>query len=207
MYARTTTLRADPATIDAGIAHVQSQVLPAVKDIEGYVGMSMLVDRESGRCISTTAWQSEEALQNSAEMVKPLRDTAVDNFGAGASEVESWEIAVVHRDHAAPEGACARITWLSGDADLADRAADIYRMAVLPRVQELAGFCSSSFMINRATGRAVGTVVFETREHMEASRDAAMGIRTAASGEVGATIDDVAEMDVAFAHLHVPEMA
>ena len=112
MYARTTTLRADPATIDAGIAHVQSQVLPAVKDIEGYVGMSMLVDRESGRCISTTAWQSEEALQNSAEMVKPLRDTAVDNFGAGASEVDTWEIAVVHRDHAAPEGACARITLL-----------------------------------------------------------------------------------------------
>ena len=207
MYARTTTLRADPATIDAGIAHVQSQVLPAVKDIEGYVGMSMLVDRESGRCIATTAWQSEGAMQNSAEMVKPLRDTAVDNFGAGASEVDTWEIAVVHRDHFAPEGACARITWLSGDADLADRAADIYRMAVLPRVQELAGFCSSSFMINRSTGRAVGTVVFETREHMEASRDAAMGIRAAASSEAGATIDDVAEMDVAFAHLHVPEMA
>ena len=76
----------------------------------------------------------------------------------------------------------------------------------LPRVQELAGFCSSSFMIDRAAGRAVGTVMFETRADLEASREMAGQIRSAASSEAGARVDDVAEMEVAFAHLHVPEM-
>jgi hypothetical protein len=61
-------------------------------------------------------------------------------------------------------------------------------------------------MINREAGRAVGTVTFETREQLEASRETARGLREAAARELGATIDDVAEMELAFAHLHIPEM-
>ena len=207
MHVRTTTLRADVAKIDEGIAHVRDQVRPAVTQIDGCIGMSMLVDRETGRSIAATAWESEEAMQGSAQTVQPMRDEAVEGFGAGSSDVDAWEVAVVHRDHAAPDGACARITWFSGDPGLADRAIDIYRMGVLPRIQELPGFCSASLMVNRETGRAVGTVVFEAREHLEASRESANRIREAASRETAATIDEVAEFDVAFAHLHVPEMA
>ena len=79
-------------------------------------------------------------------------------------------------------------------------------MAVLPRVQELDGFCSASMLINREAGRAVGTVIFESRAQLEATREAAARIREAASTEAGARVDDVAEMEVAFAHLHVPEL-
>ena len=84
--------------------------------------MSMLVNRDSGRCIATTAWHSEDAMRESADMVMPLRDRAEQGLGASGSEVHQWEVAVVHRDHAAPEGACARLTWLSGDPATADRA-------------------------------------------------------------------------------------
>jgi hypothetical protein len=136
-----------------------------------------------------------------------LRDGAERALGASTSTVDTWEVAVVHRDHAMPDGACARVTWLSGMADNGDRAADVFRMAVLPKVQELDGFCSASLLISRETGRAVSTVTFERREQLEASRDAAATIREAASRDIGASIDDVAEMDVAFAHLHLPEMA
>ncbi|KGN40260.1 antibiotic biosynthesis monooxygenase [Knoellia aerolata] len=207
MFARTTTLQADPAKVDAGIAHVRDEVTPAVTAMDGCVGMSMLVDRASGRCIATTSWESEAALTGSAEMVRPLRDAAQSALGATTSSVDTWEVAVVHRDHAMPDGACARVTWLGGMEDHADRAADVFRMAILPKVQEFDGFCSASLMISRETGRAVGTVTFERREHLEASREAAARLREAASKDIGATIDDMAEMEVAFAHLHLPEMA
>ncbi|MDF2094221.1 antibiotic biosynthesis monooxygenase [Knoellia sp. 3-2P3] len=206
MLARTTTIQADIDKIDAGIAYVRDEVFPAVSAMSGCIGMSLLADRTSGRCIATTAWESEAAVRDSADKVLSLRAGAIEALGSDTSEVDVWEIAVVHRDHAAPDGACARVTWLSGVPETAERAVDFYKMGVLPRLQELEGFCSASFMINRETGRAVGTATFETREQLEASRDAARGLREAAARELGATIDDVAEMELAFAHLHIPEM-
>lgn len=210
MYARSTTIQADPSKIDAGIAQVRDEIAPAVTGMEGCLGMSMLVDRQSGRCIATTAWESEQALRESESKVRSLRESAAQSMGGTGGTgitVDVWEVAVVHREHAVPDGACARVTWLSGGQGMADRALDIYRMAVLPRLQELDGFCSASFLINRENGRAVGTATFDTRAQLEASRDAASRIRGAALSEIGATLDDVEEMEVAFAHLHVPEMA
>ena len=207
MYARTTLIQADPARLDEGIAHVRDRVLPAITTMEGCIGMSMLVDRGTGRCIATTAWASEDAMSASAETVRPLRDEAAERLGTEISDVELWEVVVLHRDHASPEGACARVTWLSGDTSIAERATDMFRMAVLPRVQEMDGFCSASLMVNRETGRACGTVSFESREHVERSRDAATRLREAVRTDLGATVDEVAEMEVALAHLHVPEMA
>jgi hypothetical protein len=207
VYARTTEIQADPAKMDEGMSMVRDQVYPAVTGMDGCIGMSMFVNRESGRCIVTTAWESEEAMRGSADKVRPLRDEAAQALGTGGTDVHEWDIAVVHRDHAVPEGACARVTWLSGDASTAERAPDVYRMGVLPRVQELDGFCSASFMIDRDAGRAVGAVTFDSREALEASREAASGIRERATQELGATVDAVEEMEVAFAHLHVPEMA
>ena len=206
VYARTTTIQADRSKIEDGIANVRDQVFPAVTAMDGCVGMSLLVDRESGRCIATTAWESEAAMQASAESVKPLRSDAEDNLGASSSNVDTWEVAVVHRDHATPDGACARVTWMSGDAGLADRAVDIYKMAILPKLQEWDGFCSANLMINRENGRAVGTVTFETRDQLEATREASAELRQRGSQEMGAVVDDVAEMEVALAHLHLREL-
>ncbi|HEX8972596.1 hypothetical protein [Oryzihumus sp.] len=207
MYARTSSMQADPARIDDGLAVIRDEVLPAVTGMDGCVGMSVLVDRGSGRCIATTAWQSEDAMAATAEAVRPLRSQAEEVLAAGASEVDTWEVAVVHRDHATPSGACARITWLSGDPGSADRATDIFKMVVLPRVRELFGFCSASLLINRAAGRAVGTITYDSRAALEASRGPTGSIRDRAAAESGAMVDDVAEMEVALAHLHVPEMA
>jgi hypothetical protein len=206
VYARTTTIQADPSRIDAGIAHVRDETFPQLNAMDGCVGMSLLADRESGRCIATTAWESEAALQESADTVRPLRSAAEQTLGSGTSDVDMWEIAVVHRDHAVPDGACARVTWLSGDPSIAERGADVFRMFVLPRVQELDGFCSASMLINREAGRAVGTVTFDSRAQLEATRDAVTVIREEATNDIGATVDEVAEFEVAFAHLHVPEL-
>jgi hypothetical protein len=207
VHARTTIIHADATKIDDGIATIRDQVLPAVTRMDGCVGMSMLVDRESGRCIATTAWESEAALRASAERVRPLRERAEQALGSSSSTVDAWEVAVVHRAHAIPEGACARVTWLSGDPNTAERTVDMFRMAVLPKVSEFAGFCSASMLVDRNAGRAVGTVMYENRQQLIDSRLATARIREAATEQAGATVDDVAEMEVAFAHLHVPEMA
>src|SRR6516225_1676065 len=127
MYARTTTIQAQPSSIDAGNAHIRDTMMPALEAMDGYAGLSLLVDRKSGRCIVTSAWQCEEAMRASAESVTPIRDHATEAFG-GNAQVEEWEIAAFHRDHRSPEGACVRVAWFRGDPDRVDQGIEVYKL-------------------------------------------------------------------------------
>lgn len=205
MYARSTTIEAQPSLIDAGIAHVRDEVMPALREVDGCVGVSLLVDRESGRCIATSAWQTREAMHASAEQVRPVRDRAAQAFG-GSPTVDEWEIAVLHRDHSSGPGACVRATWLTVRPDQFDRAIAFYRESVLPAIEELDGFCSASLMLDRASWRAVSSSTFDSLEAMERNGDAARSLRTTRLRDLGADQYDVGEFELALAHLRVPEL-
>ena len=109
MYARSTTVHANPQRIDDGIAYIRDEVMPAVTTMPGCMGLSMLCDRDSGRCIITTSWDSEESMSASRDAVRAMREQSADVMG-GQFDVQEWEIALLHRAHQAPEGACCRVT-------------------------------------------------------------------------------------------------
>jgi quinol monooxygenase YgiN len=204
VYARSTTIRTQPSSIDAGIAFVHDEVMPSVRAVDGCVGVSLLVDRQSGRCIFTSAWETEEALRSGLELVQPMRTRAEDMFGSTRSS-EQWEIAALHRDHRANGGACVRATWVMVDPSLIDDGIAMYKASVLPALEDLEGFCSASLMVNRATGHAVSSVTFDSREAMERNRAQAEALKVATANEAGAQEIDEAEFDLALAHLRVPE--
>jgi heme-degrading monooxygenase HmoA len=206
VYARSNTIKAPPSSIDAGIEHVRNTVMPALEGIEGFTGLSLLVDRSSGRCITTTAWQSEEAMHASAESVRPVRDRAAEIFG-GSPQVEEWEIAVLHRDHRSRDGACVRATWVKVDPDQIDQGIDVYKTAVLPALDELDGFCSASLMVDRASGRAVSSATYDSVAAMERISAQLDRLKAASTQEAGAEVLDECDFELAVAHLRVPEMA
>jgi hypothetical protein len=206
VFARTTTIEARSDAVDAGIAHIRNEVIPALHDIDGCVGLSLLVDRESHRCIATSAWESAEAMRDAAERVTPVRERAAAVFG-GAVLVEEWEIAVLHREHRAGAGAGVRATWLRARPEQFDHAVEFYRAEVLPSIEELDGFCSASLMIDRNSGRAVSSVSFDSMGAMNRTRDQARSLRTARMRDLGADQLDVGEFELVIAGLRVPEMA
>jgi heme-degrading monooxygenase HmoA len=206
VYARSTTIQAQPLSVDIGIAHVRDIVMPALEEIDGCVGLSLLVDRQSGTCIATSSWETMEAMRASAERVAPVRDQAALMFD-GSARVEEWDIALLRRDHTSRQGACVRATWLKVVPDQLNRSLDFYRMSVLPELEELDGFCSASLLVDHpACRRAVSCSTFDSMEAMARNRDRASELRSRRVRDLGAEVVDVAEFELAIAHLRVPEL-
>jgi hypothetical protein len=206
VHARSTTVEARPASIDAGVSCVRDEVMPALLDTEGCVGLSMLVHRGTGRCIITSAWQTRAAGDAGEAHLRPLHDRAVAALG-GTAEVEDWEIAVLHRDHTSAAGASVRVVWVRVAPEEIDHGVDLYRMALLPQIREFEGFCSASLMVDRSSGCAVSSVTFDSQEAMRRTRRLAAVVREGAAGEASGEVLEVAEFELVLAHLQVPEMA
>jgi heme-degrading monooxygenase HmoA len=200
VYARSTTFHGRPDNIDAGITFVKNEAAPMLNKMEGCRGLSMLVDREAGQCIATSSWESEAAMRASDEQLRPLRDRGRDILG-GSMQVDEWEIAVMHRTH---HGECCRVSWVEGDLDA---MTETFRVGILPQLEQTPGFCSASLLVNRSTGQGCATTTWESRAAMEASRAAADEMRIRAATDAGGEIIEVHEFELAYAHLHVPEMA
>jgi quinol monooxygenase YgiN len=197
-------MRGDPQRIDEGIALVRDEIMPAVQEMEGCVGLSLLVDRSTGTSIVSTAWESEDAMRATAQRVQPLRERGADLMSA-TPEVREWEVAVMHRERPASDGACASVTWTRGDTASIDRNLDAFRERVMPSIMDVDGFCSVSLFIDRDEGRGVTATVFEDRAALERARPTLEAIRSGAIEQLGLELEDVAEFEVAYAHLRVPE--
>ena len=204
MYARTTTVRVGPQHVDDLVAVARDELMPMVTQLDGSVGLSLLVDRDSGRCITTSAWETEEAMHASAESVRESRERVAERFGT-TPEVQEWEIAVLHRAHRVGDGACARVTWTRTDPGNLDAVIDAYRESLMPWWEQSDGFCSNSLLIDRRDGRCASAVVFESREAMAHTRDQFTTLREEFTRRLGMEILEVAEFDLALAHLRVPE--
>ena len=90
MYACVATFESDPSRVDDAIGMVRSMVEgPAPAGLEG-AKMLMLVDRQSGKGVGITLFESEEAMRRG--------DEALDAMNPGANErrvsVEFFEVPV-----------------------------------------------------------------------------------------------------------------
>jgi heme-degrading monooxygenase HmoA len=204
MYARSTTVHADPQLLDRGVAYARDEALPMLQGMNGYVGLSVLVDRDGGRCIATTAWDDEESMHASTHSIQPIRDHFVNVLG-GTPTVHEWEIAVLHRKRETGDGAWARVSWTRADSSQMNRILEAWRSTVVPQLDEIPGFCAASLLVDRSTGRAATAVTYADRDSVQAARDAATALRNSFTQQMGIQVVDIAECEVALAHLRVPE--
>ncbi len=206
MFARSTTITGDPGNVDAGIAYLRDEVMPALTGMEGCIGFSMLVDRDSGRVIATSSWESEEAMAATDDQVSSYRSRASEILGGGEAQVDQWEIALMHREHEAHEGRFCRVTWTQSDPTQIDSSLDYFKDNVLTRLEEIEDFCSASLLINRRTGRGCVTARYDSHEALDATRDMAVAMRAQGADMGGIEFTEIDEMELVIAHLRVPEL-
>lgn len=209
MHARCSTLTTEPHRVDEAIGFVRDRVLTPLTALDGCLGLSMLVQREQGRCLVTSGWRELGCLHSSGEHRRYDQHVGDGEDGAplftAPADVEDWEIAVLHRSRSSRPGAWARLTWMQGDAAQAERQVDVYRMLAVPVLDQIAGFCGASLLVDRRSGRGVSSVTYESRAALDEGREQAIRMRRDAVALTGVQVLRSAEMEVALAQLRVPE--
>lgn len=94
MFARVSTYRGDPGQIGEGVNYARENILPKVRQVDGFEGVYYLVDRESGKALTITLWESEEAMRASEEEANRLRSESADASSATVENVERYEVAI-----------------------------------------------------------------------------------------------------------------
>jgi heme-degrading monooxygenase HmoA len=93
MHARVSIFEgANPDQIDEMLRQVREQVLPWAKQMEGFKGLIALGDRQSGKTLGITFWESEEAMRASEEAANQLRQESAEALGEQIAGVERYEV-------------------------------------------------------------------------------------------------------------------
>jgi serine phosphatase RsbU (regulator of sigma subunit) len=66
--------------------------LPGVRQLEGLESAYFFVDRQRGKAIFISLWESEQAMNNSEEVMRPLRAELSEAFAANSVDVEHYEV-------------------------------------------------------------------------------------------------------------------
>jgi heme-degrading monooxygenase HmoA len=93
MYARVTTVQVPTDQQDESIRQFREQTIPAARQQAGFQGAYLLVDRQSGKAIGITLWESEAAMRQSEQMAQQQRSQVPLQPGAAPS-IERYEVAV-----------------------------------------------------------------------------------------------------------------
>jgi hypothetical protein len=90
MYARIATFESDPANVDDAISMVRSEVAgDTPPGLEG-AKMLMLVNRETGKGLGVTLFESEEAMQRGDEALNAMNPGGTER----RTSVEFYEVPV-----------------------------------------------------------------------------------------------------------------
>ena len=83
-----------PHEIDEVLREIREHVLPLLRQQDGFKGFITLEDRQSGKLIGITFWESEQAMQASEEVGNRTRSESAETVGGTVAGVERYEVGV-----------------------------------------------------------------------------------------------------------------
>ena len=90
MFARVSTYdKGDDALVD-GFNSVTDQL----REVDGFKGAYFLIDREGGKAMSVTLWESNDALEASVDRANQMRDEATSQADTSTVSVDHYEVAI-----------------------------------------------------------------------------------------------------------------
>jgi heme-degrading monooxygenase HmoA len=92
VFARVSEFEARPERLDEMNREGVEHVLPALKMQNGFNGGLVLADRQSGKVLAVTLWESEQAMDTTEEAARWLRAFGAEAAGGKQKGVERYEV-------------------------------------------------------------------------------------------------------------------
>ncbi|MFD8393257.1 hypothetical protein ACFV2N_29640 [Streptomyces sp. NPDC059680] len=195
MFVRTVYATGDPAQLGMAVGALNTRGHDLLEERPGYRGAGVFVDRDLGKLLTVSWWESAEARRNSDEVMSARRLELLQPF-AGTVAVENYEAAVFHRVHRPVTGGGLRVTRLEFDPADADLATDTFHAGVLPRLEALPGFAGAALFLDRDRGRGMAGALFTDRVSLTASRAGQAAIRRESAAKAHVMVVALEEFEV-----------
>jgi heme-degrading monooxygenase HmoA len=102
MHARVTTMEGTSERLDDGLRQIREDVVPQLQQQDGYKGFVVFDNRQSGKLIGFSLWESEQAMQASEEVANRTRRESAGVMDDTITGVERYEVALFEVPSAGP---------------------------------------------------------------------------------------------------------
>lgn len=175
MHGRITRIAAKPDGLEAAIATFEQNIASQYRQLPGFAGIALAVDREKGTGVGVTFWESEEALKATDQLAADLRSRSSAEQGVEFPEVEEYELALFERLQPAKAGTCIRTSTAQTSPERLDDVVGIFKEQ-LPTISSQKGLRSLSIGVNRQNGKFFVTTVWDTPADREATEELVLSV-------------------------------
>jgi hypothetical protein len=96
MYARLVEIEGiDPSRREEAITNLRENVIPALKELDGFAGFIALADADNSRARSIVLWETQENAEEAERQMKDRREEMVSKLGATVRSADLYEAPIV----------------------------------------------------------------------------------------------------------------
>jgi heme-degrading monooxygenase HmoA len=201
MHARLIRLKGSPAGAEERRAAFEREALPAMRAQPGFAGVAAVGDPASGAGAVLSYWESEAAMNQSAQALAAIREQLTTGQGLEVLTVEQYEIVLLERRQPPVPGNAARISRAKGNLDVATQAFAQLRDEGLKLASSLKGFRALVAGVDRSSGRFLVISGWDTAADREAAEVATAEQRARLAATAGATDLEVEKYEITTAEI------
>ena len=204
MHCRVIRLKGTPDKADEALKLWTSGVLPALKKQHGFAGATLLGNRQTGDAYTVTYWETEKAMKEAREHVRPEAVKALGITGGNIVEEDDCEVAVLERFKPAKVGAWLRLSSATTEAAHVSEAISFFKTKIVPTIEKQPGARTAFSFVNRQTGRTFTGSAWDTEKDLQNSAAVAAGVRDEATKKFALQGAKVETFEILFTEILTP---
>ncbi|GGU05355.1 antibiotic biosynthesis monooxygenase [Streptomyces violascens] len=198
-YLRTIYVTGDPAKLDGVLDAFRSEAPGLLAQNPGYHRFGLFADREIGKILMGSWWESESARAESDTRLRERRLELLAPF-ADTVTADNWEAVSYTPAPKVTPGMWMRAGYVEFDPADAAAFAKSFDEGGRPQLEALDGAVSATLFLNAAKGRAHVGAMFRDKATLIASRGPQSAIRGASLKKLDARLRSLEEFELIMAH-------